>query len=707
MRNNIFFRFFQRLHNSENSEYEQGYVRLLFVVLSATYLFIFNSYDTATTLGIIFAVNLIYCVAVLIWIAIKPVKSIVRYLTVIFIDISMLSTIILSVSEESKHSFFFVYLWVIIGYAFRFGERYMWLGVFFSLTMYLSIIYFQDIFKSTVAAEILSLFVIPFYAIKFIRKTNASLDDAFAANQSKNTFMGVMSHEIRNPLNSIIILSDLLYELNLKGKASKYAKQISQSGSQLLHFVNGILEYTSNDSSNQPNPPTVLSLPEIIDYSISLSEKQIAQKQLAVTSRFPLGTPKYVYGHEVKLRQLFTNLITNAIKFTDNGSVTINISKAHSNIENKFTVVLLFEIEDTGIGIDADQFSKIFETFSQANGSDTHQYRGTGLGLAICKKIMTALGSTIKIKSIPGKGSTFWFELEFKKASKEDYEKLEENKKTSLSFRLPSKLSILIAEDNADNQFAYEEILLSKGCAVDIASDGNEAIQKLMNFKYDVAIIDHEMPFYSGYKVMKFYREEIGGNTKLILLSADISDETKKLYGSLPDVIETKPIKPALLVSLLYEQTIDLLDKENYATKVGPSSDDDTVSEYSGRLDLDMIESNAEYIDPIEQFNVFTTVFDMNFQLLKESISNAMDKKQIIKNLHSLESGSGQAGAKSLSKLIQAYKRLLIEVDPSDGIDDLESLLKHINNKYRATCREFHALFSTGYLSSENIGAHK
>ena len=663
--------FFSRLHTSEDTEHQQGYIRLLF--LSATFAYL---YFTGVHISLPTAISLFFYttfgIVTLIWVGYKPEAVESRRLVIVAIDIVMLSIFIWLLGYYYGPIFFPLYLWCIVGFAFRYGERYMWLSALLTLPLYSIILSSWDYWTPITWGQIISIFLIPVYIVRFIRRVNLSLNNAERANQQKNRFVAVISHELRNPLASIVALSDLIDKRG--DKNDPYIDKIKESSSQMLHVIDDTLDYTSSESTEKKSKPlTILSLPDVINYSIGLFETEINEKNLSVILDFSSEIPKHVYGVSGNLRQLFTNLLANAVKFTKHGNITIKASLSNRTPGNNSCVCLLFEISDTGIGIIQDKNGDIFDEFKQADG----QYNGSGLGLAICKRIVNDLGGEIRFSSIPGNGTTFYFDLNFKKAPIQDNNILDKKylEKQPLTALLPEPITVLIAEDNTHNQYVYTEILTLAGCTVIVAKDGNEAIEKLRRFEYDIAIIDHQMPNCTGYEVMQFYRDEIDDDMRLILLSADTTERTKKLYGSLPHVIAYKPIRQNELVAIVHKQALELFGKDN--------TQDIDISA--------IIEKRKLHVDPAKSLELYISSFELALEKLKLEIESN-NKNQIMKILHELLGTAGQAGANTLCALLRFYHNEL--ENHNSGPIDLAYMFSHIERKYKKSVTEYKSLLS-------------
>jgi signal transduction histidine kinase len=228
------------------------------------------------------------------------------------------------------------------------------------------------------------------------------------ANQAKSQFLANMSHEIRTPLNGVIGMTELLLNTKLSEKQQRYASQIYTSGSHLLAIINDILDFSKTEAGEMKVEAIPFDLKELVDNVKKMFVQMCKDKNIKFKINYDKTIPENIIGDQVKIRQILTNLVGNAIKFTDKGSVELTITNKKTTAK---TISLYFAIKDSGIGIPPEQQKKIFQKFVQADVSTTRRFGGTGLGLAICKQLVELIGGNIGFESENGKGSLFWFDI--------------------------------------------------------------------------------------------------------------------------------------------------------------------------------------------------------------------------------------------------------------------------------------------------------
>ncbi|CAA9194953.1 ATP-binding protein [Flavobacterium collinsii] len=405
--------------------------------------------------------------------------------------------------------------------------------------------------------SILSLLSLALYKNNIIRNQNNLLlreknkelilakNKAEKASKARSEFLSTVSHELRTPLNAINGITHLLLEDNPKKTQLKYLESLKFSGNYLTTFINEILEINKIDSTKVEIENISFNLKELL-FNIQSSLKELAT---ANKNYFNLeideSIPDNLIGDPTKLSQIILNLINNALKFTQNGHVSV-IAKLFELEGDNATVY--FEIVDTGIGIPEDKLQTVFESFSQGSIEVNRKYGGTGLGLTIVKKLIELLGGEIKLKSEVGKGSTFTFKLNFK-INKEQLKTIEEIKPYN-DTQLKNK-SILLIEDNKINQMITRKMLENKDITCEIIDNGEDAVELLKVKRFDMILMDVHLPGINGTTATKLIRE-FDKTTPIIALTAISLDENRDMllsYG-MNDVI-TKPFVPDEFYSII------------------------------------------------------------------------------------------------------------------------------------------------------------
>lgn len=356
-------------------------------------------------------------------------------------------------------------------------------------------------------------------------------NQAEKATLMKAQFLSNMSHEIRTPLNAIIGLSNLMMgEQDIDEKKRENLKAIKFSADHLHAIINDILDFSKIEAGKVTLEKIDFNIRELIENVAKTLELKANEKNLYLKTAIDEQIPEILIGDPVRLNQIIINLVGNAVKFTEIGGVEIKVI-ANKNVNGKIS--LIFKICDTGIGISQNKIDKIFESFTQAYVDTTRKYGGTGLGLAITKKLVELQNGEVKVESESGKGSIFSFELLF------GISKKQVDKTTEKVIQFPGSLAgirLLLAEDNAVNQFYAKQLFSKWEIKVDVANNGLEAVDLLKKNNYDVVLLDLQMPEMNGFEVVEVIRDIHSDvrnhNVPVIALTADISLDTKEKVNS-------------------------------------------------------------------------------------------------------------------------------------------------------------------------------
>ncbi|MBF0501752.1 MAG: PAS domain S-box protein [Candidatus Riflebacteria bacterium] len=513
------------------------------------------------------------------------------------------------------------------------------------------------------------------------------------ASRTKSEFLANMSHEIRTPLNAIIGFSSLIQKTQLTPRQEEFVNKIHHSGESLLGIVNDILDFSKIEAGKLGMEEIDFDLNRVINDVVSMITEKVGDKGLEFILNVSMVSLQRLRGDPLRLGQVLTNLVANAIKFTEKGKIELSIKVLRQTASK---VQLSFEVLDTGIGMSIEQTIKLFKPFSQADGSMTRRFGGTGLGLSICKRLVEMMGGNIWVKSEPGKGSIFSFDAWFGFSSVPEFEHqrsevqmIEVNPVVIPNFR---GVKVLLVEDNELNQEIAMELLQGTGMKIQIANNGTEAINILHNdkseYSFDVILMDIQMPDMDGYEVSRRLRNDSRfEKIPIIAMTAHAmsGDREKSLKSGMNDYV-TKPIDPQALFA-----TLSRWCKPSGTDEAEVSSQPRSVSQ----SDL-----SIPVIDGINVRNGLQRLLgkrEMYFNLLsrfaEEHSETAIKVSEAIgygnvavaeRLIHSFKGIAGNLGAEKMQQISQQLEQALKKSD-SEKIHDClnqfgESLRKLIGN---------------------------
>jgi signal transduction histidine kinase/CheY-like chemotaxis protein len=372
------------------------------------------------------------------------------------------------------------------------------------------------------------------------------------AVKSKQQFLSNMSHEIRTPMNAIIGFTKVLLKTELTAKQNEYLTAIKISGDALIVLINDILDLAKVDAGKMSFEKTPFKVASSISAMLHLFETKIQEKNLSLIKKYDSKIPEVLIGDPVRLHQIILNLVSNAVKFTAEGNITISVNLLK---ENEESVTIEFAVTDTGIGITENKIERVFDNFQQASSNTARIFGGTGLGLAIVKQLVEQQGGNVQVKSQLGKGATFSFTLDFLKTTEKANA---ETESVELALGI-TNIKVLVVEDMILNQLLMRTILDEFGFERDIASNGKIAIEKLGEKNYDIILMDLQMPEMNGFEATHYIRNTLKSNIPIIALTADVTtvDLAKCKAVGMNDYL-AKPIDERLL----HSKIVNLVKKQ-------------------------------------------------------------------------------------------------------------------------------------------------
>ncbi|RED54083.1 PAS domain S-box protein [Aestuariispira insulae] len=501
----------------------------------------------------------------------------------------------------------------------------------------------------------------------------------------KSDFLANMSHEIRTPMNGVIGMLELLADTRLTKTQKNYIETALKSADMQLSVINDILDYSKIEAGKLSLEETEFNLRELFKDVITLHRASAETKELVLTCQLPEDLPERYMGDPTRLRQVVVNLVGNAIKFTDQGSVTITCREKQHRPDRS---TLEIRVIDTGIGIEAEKIDQLFQPFSQADSSTTRKFGGTGLGLMISKSILDAMQGTIGVESTLGQGTEFWLELQLPLATGEQTPPPVSVSAVMDQSAGPLRLDdcrILLVEDTLINQKVAHGILKTYGCSIDLAEDGLQAVDQYKNQDYDLVLMDVQMPKLDGFgatKRIRQFEKEVGkARVPIVALTAHAlkSDRELSLQNDMDDHL-AKPFRKEDL-ELILRQWL----KNGVSTDTSPIEATDEEGQPDAiSLDLSVLQQLQVNLDHnTAMLGEIILEFEKMLPDLCTNMYDAIksdDKAGRIRSAHSLKACAASLGAMGISETA----RRIEQADEIASQQDLIAQVQEIETEFQA-----------------------
>jgi two-component system sensor histidine kinase RpfC len=562
----------RRFRGRPDSEHAQAIVRLVIALLIVGYLSglgLHHGFDDPDlrAVFIVIGAETVLAIGLLVAIALRPGVSHVRRVLGMVGDYATLAGL-MSIHGELLAPLFIVYLWTTIGNGLRYGTRYLAGATVLASASFLVVMASSEYWRENQYLAwglLFGLVAIPAYQRSLLLALTRAMTEAKQASEAKSRFLANMSHEFRTPLNGIVAMTDLLSGTRMTPEQRECVGVMQASARSLLLLVEDVLDITAIESGKVKRRDAPFRLRDVVRGVTTMLSPMAAEKSLRFEVKIADDVPDALVGDSAHLRQVMVNLVHNAIKFTDRGSVQLAVARTGGE---SGAVEIGFEVVDTGPGIPEALKPRLFEAFEQGDPSISRRFGGSGLGTTIARTLVDVLGGRIGFADNPGGGTRFWFRVPFARDAQPEAGLAEALPGNVIPFDDPfvrhrarvRSLRVLVADDQPANQLVLRRLLERAGHRPEVVGDGETLLDRLADGGYDAVVLDVHMPGTSGIDVIKQARYlEMGARrTPLIALTADATPETRaaaQLAGV--TAFLTKPVVVAELLEALADAAGD------------------------------------------------------------------------------------------------------------------------------------------------------
>lgn len=497
------------------------------------------------------------------------------------------------------------------------------------------------------------------------------------ANRAKSDFLANMSHEIRTPINAVLGMDEMILRDCDDPKILEYAADIKRAGGILLSLINGILDFSKIESGKMDILPADYNLGIVLSEIVEMIHPRVRDKALELELNIHPATPVHLYGDEVRIRQIITNILTNAVKYTKQGKVTLTVSGKQLSQES---VQLYVSVKDTGIGIRQEDIERLFDSFQRIEESRNRNIEGTGLGLSITMRLLNLMGSRLEVESTYGEGSEFYFYLEQKQTDGqvigEDLQKYYQNEKSyshasSAVFRAP-EAKLLVVDDNEMNLKVFKGLLKNHGMQIDVAMSGRESLFLMEQKTYHIIFMDHQMPEMDGVETLKqtaLLQNNLSKDAVMIILTANAVSGAKEMFlqEGFRDYL-SKPISlPELEEMLLKYLPRELIEKEpqqqeTTVGEVGPAESGSTKTDH-----VDWEKGRGLCMDDEDFFREILSMFvELGSDQELERYFETSDFENYRIQVHAVKTNLANIGASEVSEMA---KQLELAIKTEHNVD--------------------------------------